>query len=115
MLTQEKAFQVLALYSQMESAGCVITLRIAPIDYSVSEIARILESNHAILLSLLSTTLEPDGYLEVVLKINLEDPSAVIRSFERFNYTVTDISAKENLTGEIFQQRINEFIHYINI
>ena len=115
VLTQEKAFQVLALYSQMESAGCVITLRIAPIDYSVSEIARILESNHAILLSLLSTTLEPDGYLEVVLKIYLEDPSAVIRSFERFNYTVTDISAKENLTGEIFQQRINEFIHYINI
>ena len=115
VLTQEKAFQILALYSQYESAGCVITLRISPIDYSMSEIARILESNHAMLLSLLSTTLAPGGYLELVLKINLEDASAVIRSFERFNYTVTNFSAKENLTDEVFQQRINEFIHYINI
>ena len=115
VLTQGKAFEILAKYSQVESAGCVITLKTAPVDYSISEIARILESNHAILLSLLSTTLMPDGYLEIALKINLEDATAVIRSFERFNYSVTGVSAKENLTNEIFQQRINEFIHYINI
>lgn len=114
-ITEDDAFHALTDYAQAETSGSVILLKVQPVDYSMSDIARIVESNHAQVLSLLTTPADEKGNLNVMLKINREDASAVIRSFERFNYLVTGYSSKNGVIDETFQQRINEFIHYINI
>lgn len=59
-----------------------------PQDYSMTDIARLIEANNAHVLSLLSYTDKTTGRLHLIIKIDLEDVSPVIRSFERFNYTV---------------------------
>lgn len=115
VLTQEYVFNALSEYTQAEANGSIIILEIRPMDYSISEIARIIESNNTHLLSLMSAVSMQNDSLHIILKIDSEDASAVIRSFERYNYIVSGYTTKEGIADETFRQRVNEFIHYINI
>ena len=90
-------------------------ISVSPTDYSVTDIARIIESNNAHILSLQTHPEDTNGQLLITLKIDAEDASAVIRSFERFNYTVVWHFMENGMVDDIFQQRMNELIHYMNI
>jgi len=55
------------------------------------------------------------GKILLLLKIDLEDASPVIRSFERFNYTVLYYFMKQGMIDDMLQQRVNELFFYMNI
>lgn len=114
-LTRERLIDALAELCQANAAGSIIMLDLLSTDYSLVDIARIVESNHAHILSLLSRTHPKNNHLQLTLKLDLEDASAVIRSFERFNYTVSGYFMKNGVIDDLFRERVNEFIHYINI
>lgn len=57
-------------------------------DYSLSEIARIAESNDVTLLSVNTITNPSSGRLEVLLKTNRQELQGLLATFERFNYAV---------------------------
>lgn len=115
VLTRERVVEALTDYLQANAAGSIVVLDLLPANYSLVDIARLVESNHAHILSLLSHTEPKSGHLQITLKLDLEDASAVIRSFERFNYVVLGYFMKNGVIDDIFRQRVNEFIHYINI
>ena len=114
-LTRERLIDALAELCQANAAGSIIMLDLLSTDYSLVDIARIVESNHAHILCLLSRTHPKNNHLQLTLKLDLEDASAVIRSFERFNYTVSGYFMKNGVIDDLFRERVNEFIHYINI
>ena len=99
-------------------------LEIWPQDYALSEIARLVESNNAHLLSLLSYHDITTGRTRIVLKIDLEDASPVIRSFERFDYTVVyerfDYTVvyhfmRSGVIDNELRQRMDELLFYMNM
>ena len=49
------------------------------------------------------------------IKIDLEDASPVIRSFERFNYTVLFYFMKKGMVDDLLEQRMSELMYYINM
>ena len=98
-----------------EQPGSIIVLEIRPTDYSLTDIARIVEGNNAHVLTLISTIAPDTGLIHVSLKIDLEDASPVIRSFERFNYTILFHFMNHSVVFDILQQRVDELIHYINM
>ena len=53
--------------------------------------------------------------LLITLKIDLEDASPVIRSLERFNYTVLYHFMEKGMVDDMLQQRMNELLHYMNM
>ena len=53
--------------------------------------------------------------LIITLKIDLEDASPVIRSFERFNYTVLYHFMEKGMVDDMLRQRMNELLHYMNM
>ena len=53
--------------------------------------------------------------LLITLKIDLEDASPVIRSFERFNYTVLYHFMEKGMVDDMLRQRMNELLHYMNM
>lgn len=114
-ITREKLVDVLSELSQAETAGSVIVLEMAPQDYMLSDIARLVESNNAHVLNLFSHTDKNTGRLLVTLKIDLEDASPVIRSFERFNYTVLYHFMEKGMVDDLLQQRMNELLYYMNM
>ena len=73
------------------------------------------QANNAHVLSLLSYTDKTTGRLHLIIKIDLEDVSPVIRSFERFNYTVLYYFMEKGMVDDLLQQRMEELVYYMNI
>ena len=68
--------------------GSVLVLEMAQNEYSLQQIARIVEDEGARLLSVYCTDVADSLRMEVTLKINREDISAILQSFDRYEYTV---------------------------
>jgi CBS domain-containing protein len=115
VITQQKVIDAFAELCNAEAAGSIIVLELLPQDYSLSEIARIVESNNAHILNLFSILDKDTGRLQMTIKINLEDASPVIRSFERFNYTIVYHFMKTGMVDDVLQKRMNELLHYMNM
>ncbi len=68
--------------------GSVVVLELGRNDYSLQQIARIVEEEGARILSMYCTD-DPDSmHMEVTLKINRDDISGILQAFDRFEYTV---------------------------
>jgi FOG: CBS domain len=111
----EKMMEVLADLSNAEAEGSVIVLEVSPQDYSLTDIARIVESNNAHILNVFSSLDKDTDKLQITLKIDIEDASPVIRSFERFNYSVLFHFMNKGMVDELLQQRMTELLHYMNM
>lgn len=114
-ITRDKLVDILSELCHAESAGSIIVLDVMPQDYSLTDIARLVESNNAHVLNMLSYTDKDTGHLQIILKIDLEDASPVIRSFERFNYNVLYYYMEKGMVDDLLQQRMNELLHYMSI
>lgn len=114
-ITRDKLIDILSELCSAEAAGSVFVLEVMPQDYSLTDIARLIESNNAHVLNLLSYTDKDTGRLRLIIKIDLEDASPVIRSFERFNYTVLYYFMEKGMVDDLLQQRMEELVHYMNI
>ena len=114
-ITRDKLIDILSELCSAEAAGSVFVLELMPQDYSLTDIARLIEANNAHVLNLLSYTDKDTGRLHLIIKIDLEDASPVIRSFERFNYTVLYYFMEKGMVDDLLQQRMEELVHYMNI
>ena len=104
-ITRDRLVDALSELCNAEAAGSVIVL----------EMARLVEANNAHVLNLLSHQDKDTGRLLITLKIDLEDASPVIRSFERFNYTVLYHFMEKGMVDDMLRQRMNELLHYMNM
>ena len=93
----------------------LIILDVAIMDYTLSEIARLVEDNNARIVRLETLPLEDGLSLLVSLKIDVKDISAVLRSFERFSYKVIYYFMREGEMNETYEDRLNELMHYLDI
>ena len=78
------------LLKQLETnEACLIQLEMGAYDYSLSEIARIVEENDAKIMGLTVDTIPEDpSRIVVSLLVNQADCTAIIKSFYRYNYTI---------------------------
>ncbi len=88
MIAGREVVKHLAELVNAEEAGSVVVLEMARNDYSLQQIARIVEDEGARVLSLFCSNLPDSMRMEVTLKINREDISAILKAFERFDYSV---------------------------
>lgn len=87
-VNEHMALRRLAEVTNVREPGSVVVLELNHNDYSLQEIARIVEGNDAKVLSVHSHTLPGSMRMEVTLKINREDISDILSTFERFEYQV---------------------------
>lgn len=95
--------------------GTLLIVEVNIEDYTVSGMAQLIEANNAKLLSFFSVPDEKTNTLTIYLKVNLEDTSSIIQSFERFNYTVKHILGRNTENNDDLQEKLDEFLHYLNI
>ncbi|MCX8080074.1 MAG: CBS domain-containing protein [Bacteroidia bacterium] len=94
--------------------GGILVLELNQRDYSATQIANIVESNDAKILSMNVSSRPDSTMLEVTLKVNRDDLSGIIQTFHRYNYT---IKATYNYSSydEDLKKRLDAFLHYLNI
>ena len=113
-ITAESLIDVVAEFSSVRDPGSIIVLNLNINDYSMSEIARIVESNDAKILSSFVTSHPDSVQMEVTLKINISDLSGIIQAFNRYNYTVS-ASFHESKLDELMNDRYEELMKYLDI
>jgi hypothetical protein len=80
----------------------------------LSEIARIVESNDAKILSSYISSHIDSTKLEVTIKINRTDLSAIIQTFNRYNYTIKASFHQSEYVDDL-KDRFDSFMSFLNI
>jgi len=94
--------------------GSILVLEIDKKNYSLSEIARIVESeNKVILSSLLSSNGESD-VLEITLKLNSVQIQNLVTTFERFGYNIKATFDEEDFMDTL-KNRYESLMTYLNV
>lgn len=95
--------------------GGVIVLEINPIDYSISQIAQIIEGNDAKILSFYVSPVSESRKMTVTLKINVVDLSAIIQTFVRYDYNILAVYMDNSSIKEVYEDRLDQLMKYMNM
>jgi acetoin utilization protein AcuB len=101
--------------SSMDQPGGIIVLELIARDYSLSQIAQIVESNNVKVLSMYITSPPESTKLEVTLKVNSGDLGSVVRTFERYNYEVKTWVSDNDSMDRFYSERFDLLMKYLNI
>ncbi len=113
-VNEHMALRRLSEVTNVREPGSVLVLEMNTVDYSLQEIARIVEGNDGKVLSVYCHPLPDSTRTEVTLKINREDISGILQTFERYKYNV-----KTTYQGSRFHEnqrgRYDELMRVINL
>lgn len=94
--------------------GGILVLEMARADYSMAQIAQIVESNDARILSSYIMSSADSTNLEVTLKINKIELDRIIRTFERYDYIIKASYQKSNYEDDL-KYRYDALMNYLNL
>ncbi|MAZ38285.1 MAG: hypothetical protein CL842_12625 [Crocinitomicaceae bacterium] len=105
---------VIAEMPVVKNPGGIIVMDMNSIDYSLSEISRIVESNNAKVLGCFISRAYDNNSIELTIKISKMNVQDVIQTFERFGY---EISASYDHSGnnDDMEDRYNNLMNYLNM
>tara|TARA_R110001592_G_scaffold307299_2_gene580748 strand:- start:272083 stop:272724 length:642 start_codon:yes stop_codon:yes gene_type:complete len=88
VITKSHLVDLAGEISTVQDEGAIVELMIAPRDYSMSQIAQIVEGNDVKIHSVLVNEMANENLIMVVLKLNSVHISGVMQTFSRYNMSV---------------------------
>lgn len=113
ILLRDLLRETASLFS-VNNPGGVIILEMNQNDYTLAQIANIVESNDAKILTMFVASSEFSTQVNVVLKLNRMDIGGILQTFERYDYSIK-VSYGEEEEDEILRQRYESLMNYLNI
>jgi len=95
--------------------GGVMVLELNSIDYSLSQIAQIVEGNDAKILSFYISQESESKLMTVTLKINVIDLSAIIQTFVRYDYDIKAVYMDDSIIQNLYDDRLDQLMKFMNI
>jgi acetoin utilization protein AcuB len=115
VITSNELIRHIAGISSMDQPGGIIVLEVLDRDYSMAQVAQIVESNNIRILSMYITSSPGSTQLEVTLKVDTGDLASVIRTFERYNYEVKTWVTDNDSMDRFYSERFDLLMKYLNI
>ena len=115
VITTNDLIRYIAGISSIDQPGGLIVLELIERDYSLSQIAQIIESNNVKVLSMYITSPPESTRLEVTIKVNTSDLVSVIKTFERYNYDVKTWVTTDESMERFYSERFDLLMKYLNI
>lgn len=115
VITVQDTLTSFAQTAAVQMPGAILVLSMNHNDYSLAEISRLIEENHARILSSIikEDPLDP-GKIRLTLKLNEIDLSRIVATFERFNYRVIGRYQETKPMGTE-KERIDMLLRYLDI
>lgn len=105
---------MIANTGSIKESGGIIVLEVNQNDYSLAQIAQIVESNNAKILSSYIMSSPDSTKLDITLKINQVELGRILRTFERYDYVI-NASYQKSSFDEDLQMRFDSLINYLNM
>jgi acetoin utilization protein AcuB len=105
---------MIATTGSIKESGAILVLEINQVDYSLAQIAQIVESNNARILSSYIMSSPDSTKLEVTLKINKTELTSIIRTFERYDYVISASFQKGQFYDDI-QDRYDSLLNFLKM
>jgi len=115
VITTNDLVRYVAGISSMDQPGGILVLELIEQDYSLSQIAQIVESNNIKVLSMYITSPPESTRLEVTLKVNTTDLLSLIKTFERYNYDVKTWVTTNDSIDKFYSERFDLLMKYLNM
>ncbi len=114
VVTQEDLLNYFATTFSFTEPGSIIVLELNKRDYSMAEIARIVESEGAVILSTFITSRPDSLKMEVTIKVNRQNIQSIIATFQRFDYLIK-ASFNEVEYMDSLKDRYDSLMSYLNV
>lgn len=113
-VTLQKLLSKTAEILSLDNPGGLIFLEMSINDYSMTEIANIVESNDVKILNSLVINQHESTRVNIVLKLNSPDLQRVIQTFERYDYMVKAI-IDDKYNEDDLRKNYDSLMKYLNI
>ena len=114
VVTLSKLIHKFSAISAINNPGGIIILDLNVNDYTMTEIAHIVESNNAKILSSYVTSHPDSTKLDVTMKINKMDISGILQTFSRYNYNVKASFYEADMLDDLYE-RYESLMKYLDI
>ncbi|MCZ6520905.1 MAG: CBS domain-containing protein [Bacteroidetes bacterium] len=115
VITVKDTLNAFAQTSAVQSPGGILILSMPQIDYSLSEISRLIESDGAkILSSSLNNDLLDPSKIKLTLKINITEISRIVATLERFGYKII-AQYQDSPMASNEKERMDILLKYLDI
>ncbi|MFN3940289.1 MAG: CBS domain-containing protein [Chitinophagales bacterium] len=115
VITMQSLLYGFAKMSSISDTGGVIVLELSnKADFVMSDIARIVESNDAHVLSIFLNRNPTGDDVSVLIKVDVTDIRRIVATFERYEYTVRAYFDETDM-GDIYKDRFDSLMNYLNI
>ncbi len=112
VISVKDVIEAFAQTSSVNHPGGIIAISLKQIDYSLSEISRLIESEGGkILSSYVTDDLNNPEMLILTLKLNTEDVERIIATLQRFDYNVE--AHNMAISGSVDQERLESLMKYL--
>jgi CBS domain-containing protein len=115
VITTNDLIRYIAGISSLDQHGGIIVLEMTERDYSLTQIAQIIESNNVRVMSMYITSPPDSTRLEVTVKVNTVELASVIRTFERYSYDVKTWITTTDSIDQFYSERFDLLMKYLNI
>lgn len=106
--------RLIANTGSIKENGGILVLEMARTDYSMAQIAQIVESNDARILSSYIMSSPDSTNIEVTLKLNRIELDRIIRTFERYDYIIK-ASYQKSVYEDDLKFRYDSLMNYLNL
>ena len=113
-ITKDTILEAIEQTSGVQTAGATVILEMNPRDYSLVQIAQIVEGNDARILATQIQAYPERDKIDVTLKLNTANIGGLLQTFARYNYFIK-ATYQENNVDDIIQKRYDELMNYINM
>lgn len=106
--------KIISKMSSVVENGSIIVLEMSKHDYSLAEIAQLVESNDAKILSSYITSEPNSTLLNVTIKVNKLNVDAILQTFVRYSYNIV-ASYHQSRMQDDMKRRFEELMKYIKM
>ena len=99
----------------LQEVGGVVVIEVNEANYSVSHISQIIESNGAKILSFFVDRKPGTQSMDVIIKLDKEELSGVLQALMRYDYNVKAIYHDQSMLNDLYQDRYDQFMKFMNI
>lgn len=101
--------------SALKNPGSVIVIELNLNDYSLAQIAQIVEGNDAKILGTFITSNPNSIKIELTLKLNVTDVTSINQTFARYGYTVLGSHMKHDEEEDLLEGRLDNLFKFLSI